>query len=190
MLVRIAVGVAVGLAMGLLLGRVLFRSRSRSLRLAEQGEGFVALAATFLAYGVAEALHGYGFLAVFVAACALRRSEHSHGYHQVMHGFVEQIERLLMALLLFGVGAYVASGGLAALTWKGAAVAVLLHLLIRPASGWLAQLRGPGARMNVRPRPSSASGASDRSSISPTPAVRATSVRTNGRCGRSSSSPS
>ncbi|MFD8474244.1 cation:proton antiporter [Streptomyces globisporus] len=143
-LVRIAVGVAVGLAMGLLLGRVLFRSRSRSLRLAEQGEGFVALAATFLAYGVAEALHGYGFLAVFVAACALRRSEHSHGYHQVMHGFVEQIERLLMALLLFGVGAYVASGGLAALTWKGAAVAVLLHLLIRPASGWLAQLRGPG----------------------------------------------
>ncbi|MFD4595922.1 cation:proton antiporter [Streptomyces rubiginosohelvolus] len=143
-LVRIAVGVATGLAIGLLLGRVLFRSRSRSLRLAEQGEGFVALAATFLAYGLAEALHGYGFLAVFVAACALRRSEHSHGYHQVMHGFVEQIERLLMALLLFGVGAYVASGGLAALTWKGAAVAVLLHLLIRPASGWLAQLRGPG----------------------------------------------
>ncbi|MGW6464762.1 cation:proton antiporter [Streptomyces rubiginosohelvolus] len=143
-LVRIAVGVATGLAIGLLLGRVLFRSRSRSLRLAEQGEGFVALAATFLAYGLAEALHGYGFLAVFVAACALRRSEHSHGYHRVMHGFVEQIERLLMALLLFGVGAYVASGGLAALTWKGAAVAVLLHLLIRPASGWLAQLRGPG----------------------------------------------
>ncbi|MFE6701212.1 cation:proton antiporter, partial [Streptomyces sp. NPDC057718] len=148
-LVRITVGVALGLAIGHLLGRVLFRSRARSLRLAEQGEGFVALAATFLSYGVTEALHGYGFLAVFATACALRRSEHSHGYHQVMHSFVEQIERLLMALLLFGVGAYLASGGLAALTWRGAALAVLLHLLIRPASGWLAQLRGPG-RPNER----------------------------------------
>ncbi|MEU5284301.1 cation:proton antiporter [Streptomyces sp. CA-278952] len=143
-LVRVSVGVAVGLAIGLLLGRVLFRSRARSLRLAEQGEGFVALAATFLSYGAAEALHGYGFLAVFATACALRRSERSHGYHQVMHAFVEQIERLLMALLLFGVGAFVASGGLAALTWRGAAVGVLLHLLIRPAAGRLALLRGPG----------------------------------------------
>ncbi|MGW6286071.1 cation:proton antiporter [Streptomyces sp. NPDC055107] len=143
-LVRTSVGVAAGLAIGLLLGRLLFRSRAGSLRLAEQGEGFVALAATFLAYGLTEALHGYGFLAVFVTACTLRRSEHSHGYHQVMHAFVEQIERLLMALLLFGVGAYVASGGLAALTWRGAAVGVLLHLLIRPAAGLLAQLRGPG----------------------------------------------
>ncbi|MFH9397257.1 cation:proton antiporter [Streptomyces sp. NPDC017556] len=148
-LVRISAGVAVGLAIGLLLGRVLFRSRARSLRLAEQGEGFVALAATFLSYGVAEALHGYGFLAVFATACALRGSEHSHGYHQVMHAFVEQIERLLMALLLFGVGAFVASGGLAALTWRGAAVGVLLHLLIRPAAGRLALLRGPG-RPNER----------------------------------------
>ncbi|MDQ0983058.1 sodium:proton antiporter [Streptomyces sp. V2I9] len=148
-LVRIAVGTAAGLAIGLLLGRVLFRSRARSLRLAEQGEGFVALAATFLVYGVAEALHGYGFLAVFATACALRRSEHSHGYHRVMHAFVEQIERLLMALLLFGVGAFIASGGLAALTWRGAAVGVLLHLLIRPVTGLLAQLRGPG-RPNER----------------------------------------
>ncbi|MFE9016301.1 cation:proton antiporter [Streptomyces cyaneofuscatus] len=61
-----------------------------------------------------------------------------------MHGFVEQVERLLMALLLFAVGAFVASGGLAALTWRGAAIGVLLHVLIRPAIGWLAQLRGPG----------------------------------------------
>lgn len=143
-LVRIGVGVAAGTAIGLLLGRVLFRARAKSLRLAEHGEGFVALAAMFLSYGVTEALHGYGFLAVFATACALRRSERDHGYNKVMHGFVEQVERLLMALLLFAVGAFVASGGLAALTWRGAAIGVLLHILIRPAIGWLAQLRGPG----------------------------------------------
>ncbi|SBV03768.1 sodium/proton antiporter, CPA1 family [Streptomyces sp. MnatMP-M77] len=145
-IVRITVGVTVGLTIGYLLGRLLFRARAKPLRLAEQGEGFVALAATFLTYGLSEALHGYGFLAVFVTACALRRAEHSHGYQRVMHAFVEQIERLLMALLLFGVGAYVASGGLAELTWRGAAVSMLLIFLIRPLSGWLAQLRGPGGR--------------------------------------------
>ncbi|SCD66191.1 cation:proton antiporter [Streptomyces sp. OspMP-M43] len=145
-LVRITVGVTAGLTIGHLMGRLLFRARAKPLRLAEQGEGFVALAATFLAYGLTEALHGYGFLAVFVTACALRRTEHSHGYQRVMHAFVEQIERLLMALLLFGVGAYVASGGLAELTWRGATVSMLLLLLIRPCSGWLAQLRGPGGR--------------------------------------------
>ncbi|MFJ6438384.1 cation:proton antiporter [Streptomyces sp. NPDC091416] len=143
-LVRITVGVVAGVAVGLLLGQVLFQARTRSLRLAEQGEGFLALAATFLAYGIAETLHGYGFLAVFTTACALRRSERTHGFHKVLHGFVEQIERLLMTLLLFGVGAFIASGGLAALTWRGAAVGLLLHLLIRPATGWFAQLRGPG----------------------------------------------
>ncbi|NEE29564.1 sodium:proton antiporter, partial [Streptomyces sp. SID7982] len=84
------------------------------------GERFVALAAMFLSYGVTEALHGYGFLAVFITACVLRRSERDHGYNQVTHGFVEQVERLLMALLLFAVGAFAASGGLAALTWQGA----------------------------------------------------------------------
>jgi len=145
LLLRVGVGVAAGVATGLLLGWVLFRARSRSLRLAEHGEGFVALAAMFLSYGVAESLHGYGFLAVFATACALRRSERSHGYNRVMHAFVEQVERLLMAVLLLGVGAFVASGGLASLTWRGAAVGVLLHLLIRPVSGWIAQLRGPGA---------------------------------------------
>ncbi|MEU0158299.1 cation:proton antiporter [Streptomyces sp. NPDC006261] len=144
LLLRVTVGVVVGIAIGLLLGQVLFRSRARSLRLAEQGEGFVALAAMCLSYGVAEMLHGYGFLAVFATACALRRSERNHGYNRVMHDFVDQVERLLMAVLLLGLGAFVALGGLASLTWRGAAVGVLLHLLIRPATGWLAQLGGPG----------------------------------------------
>ncbi|WP_306414699.1 MULTISPECIES: hypothetical protein [unclassified Streptomyces] len=61
------------------------------------------------------------------------------------------LARLLMALLLFAVGVYVASGGLAALTWKGAAVGVLLHLLVRSApvrgrAGRHGTPRGPDRR--------------------------------------------
>ena len=67
-------------------------------------DGLVALGATLVAYGVAEAAHGYGFLAVFVAALALRETERDHEFHEVMHDFAEQVERLLMMLVLVLLG--------------------------------------------------------------------------------------
>jgi NhaP-type Na+/H+ or K+/H+ antiporter len=51
---RLTVGTLVGLAAGWLLSRLFFRSRLERARLADQAEGFVALAATLLAYGFAE----------------------------------------------------------------------------------------------------------------------------------------
>jgi NhaP-type Na+/H+ or K+/H+ antiporter len=146
---RAAVGVLTGLAIGLLLGRMFFRARVSALRLSEHMEGFVALGATFVSYGVAELLHGYGFLAVFVTACAIRSAERSHGYHKVLHEFTEQVERLLTAFLLFLLGGYLVTGGLGALDWPGALVAVLLVLVIRPVTGWVAQL---GFRAGTRER--------------------------------------
>ncbi|SEH00737.1 NhaP-type Na+/H+ or K+/H+ antiporter [Nonomuraea solani] len=140
---RTVAGAVAGLLIGRLLGRMFFRARSDGLRLSERRDGFVALAATFLAYGVTELAHGYGFVAVFVTALTIRRAEHGHGYNNVLHGFVEQIERLLTAWLLLLLGGFVATGGLAALTWRGAAVGVLLLLVIRPLTGWLSQWRGP-----------------------------------------------
>ncbi|MEU1892941.1 cation:proton antiporter [Streptomyces pristinaespiralis] len=146
---KAAVGVLTGLAIGLLLGRMFFRARVSALRLSEHMEGFVALGATFVSYGVAELLHGYGFLAVFVTACAIRSAERSHGYHKVLHEFTEQVERLLTAFLLFLLGGYLVTGGLGALDWPGALVAVLLVLVIRPVTGWVAQL---GFRAGTRER--------------------------------------
>ncbi|MFI0355420.1 cation:proton antiporter [Actinomadura sp. 9N407] len=138
----IAAGVAVGLAVGWALGRLFFGSDRPPLRLAERNEGFVALAATLLSYGIAEMAHGYGFVAVFATACAIRAAERSHGYHSVLHGFVEQVERLFTAWLLLLLGGFVATGGLAALTWQGAAVGVLLLVVIRPVVAWASLYRG------------------------------------------------
>ncbi|GAA3094228.1 cation:proton antiporter [Nonomuraea salmonea] len=131
-----------GLLIGYLLGRLFFRGAAGGPPLSERRDGFVALAATFLAYGVTELIHGYGFIAVFVTACAIRRAEHGHGYNNVLHGFVEQLERLFTAWLLLLLGGFVATGGLAALTWRGAAVGLLLLLVIRPLAGWLSQWGG------------------------------------------------
>ncbi|MEW5629983.1 cation:proton antiporter [Streptomyces hydrogenans] len=141
-LVGIAVGVAVGVVTGWVLGWMFFRARPRALRLSEHMEGFVAIGATFVAYGAAELSRGYGFLAVFVTACTIRAAERDHGYHKVLHGFTEQIERLLTVFLLFLLGGYLVTHGLPSLTWQGALVAVLLLLVVRPAAGYAALLGG------------------------------------------------
>ncbi|MFF3350790.1 cation:proton antiporter [Streptomyces sp. NPDC002779] len=140
---KCAVGLAVGGGVGWLLGWMFFRVRASALRLSKHMEGFVALGATFLSYGIAEVLHGYGFLSVFVTACAIRAAERSHGYHKVLHEFTEQIERLLTAVLLFLLGGYLVAGALSALTLMGALLGALVLLVVRPLTGWLAQIGTP-----------------------------------------------
>jgi sodium/hydrogen antiporter len=143
---KIAVGMVVGAASGKLLGLLFFRPRSKVLRLAAHAEGFTALAATFLSYGLTEVAGGYGFLAVFVSALTIRASERRHEYHQVLHDFVEQIERLLTVLLLVFFGGAVARGLLNALTWQAVALGLTVVLLIRPATAWLALAGAPADR--------------------------------------------
>jgi NhaP-type Na+/H+ or K+/H+ antiporter len=146
LLYKLGVGVLLGLGTGWLLGRLFFRAATDAVRLAKHSEGFVALAATFLAYGVTELAGGYGFLAVFVCAVSIRGSERTHSYHQVLHDFAEQIERLLTVLVLLLFGGAVVGGLLAPLTWRAAAVGLALVLLVRPLTAWLALRGAPGTR--------------------------------------------
>ncbi|WP_106211629.1 cation:proton antiporter [Glaciihabitans tibetensis] len=134
---RLTIGVALGLAVGWLLGRLFFSRVADRLQLTEKAEGFVAIAATFLAYGVTELAEGYGFIAVFVCACAIRGSERAHGYHGVLHKFVEQIERLLTVAVVILLGGAVARGLLADIGWPEIAVALAFLLIIRPLAGWI-----------------------------------------------------
>ena len=133
---KLVVGLVGGILVGKLLGVVVFRT-PENLRLASRGEGFVALAGTFLAYGCTEAAGGYGFLAVFVAAVALRRSESDHDYHQTLHDFAEQTEQLLMIALVLLLGGAVASGILAPLTWPAALTGLLVLFVVRPVTAWV-----------------------------------------------------
>lgn len=134
---RLAAGIGVGLAIGWALGRLFFSSIAEKFHLAEKSEGFVAIAATFLAYGAAEILHGYGFIAVFVCACTLRAAERAHGYHVVLHTFVEQVERILTVVVIVLLGGAVGRGLLAGIGWQEVAVAAAVLLVVRPLAGWL-----------------------------------------------------
>ncbi len=133
---KLVVGLVGGVLVGKLLGIVVFHT-PENLRLASRGEGFVALAGTFLAYGLTEVVGGYGFLAVFVAAVALRRSESDHDYHETLHDFAEQTEQLLMIALVLLLGGAVASGILAPLTWPAAVTGLLVLFVVRPVTAWI-----------------------------------------------------
>jgi len=135
---RLAVGVVVGIVMGKLLARVMFDPPGRLTPLADQSEGFVALAATLLAYGVTELLHAYGFVAVFVTAVTLRTAERRHEFHRVLHDFVRQVEELLVVAVLVLFGGALIAGVLGPLTWQGVVVAVLAVFVVRPVAGRLA----------------------------------------------------
>ena len=137
---RVGVGVAVGLGVGWLLGKLFFSTNR--FKVTDRAEGFVALAATFLAYGAAELVEGYGFVAVFVCACAIRASERTHEYHAVLHKFVEQIERLLTVAVVVLLGGAVARGLLAGITWLDIAIAAGFLIVIRPLAGLIALTPG------------------------------------------------
>ncbi|MCW2622480.1 MAG: sodium:proton antiporter [Frankiales bacterium] len=143
---KIAAGLAVGVATGWLIGRLAFSARRRTLRLSEHREGSVALGATALAYGLAEVASGYGFLAVFAAAVAIRGSERFHEYHRDLHQFTEQIERLLTVLVLLLLGMALADGVLAGIGPAEVAVAVAVVLVVRPVAGALALIGSGGTR--------------------------------------------
>lgn len=134
---KILVGALVGWLTGLALGRMAFRSTFSTLRAAEFGNPLLALAATFSVYGLAELVGGYGFIAVFAAALAIRSIERGHGYHRQLHQLIEQLETILTLALLLMLGAAMSSGLLLELGWASILVGVALVFVIRPLIAWL-----------------------------------------------------
>ena len=140
---RTVIGVAVGAGVGWLLGKMAFSAPSRTFRLADSREPVLALAMTLGVYGLAQVLHGYGFVAVFVGALTLRAAERDHDFHEDLHGFIEQLEHILTWAILLLLGAAITAGLLAPLTLSGAALGLLLVLVIRPLTAWVALARTP-----------------------------------------------
>jgi NhaP-type Na+/H+ or K+/H+ antiporter len=139
---RLAGGLLVGWGLGYALMHALFRIQ-RDDGPSRTGDGLTALAIVLVVYAVAQLLHTYGFLAVFVAALVIRHYEHDNAYCATLNLFAEQCERMLMALLLIGFGGALATGLLDALTWREWAAALAIVLVLRPVGAWLCLLGLP-----------------------------------------------
>ncbi|WP_126974680.1 cation:proton antiporter [Frigidibacter oleivorans] len=133
---EIAAGVGCGWLIGRAFGWITFRIPAET-KLAQTGDGMIALAATFVSYGVTEAVNGYGFLAVFVAALAFRDAHRTHDFHREMHDITEQVERVAMMVLLIFFGGALVGGLLAPLRAVDVAGVLAILLVIRPLAGWL-----------------------------------------------------
>lgn len=142
LLARIAIALAIGWLFGRVLGRLVFDGAWRLPPIAASSQGFVALGITMAAYGLTELLHGYGFLAVFLAAVFLRRHRSTDDYHTVLHRFAGEIEQLVSSVLLvlFGGALVLLLDGLG---WRGLAVALGVLFVVRPLAGHLAMLGSP-----------------------------------------------
>ena len=131
---EIGAGVTGGYLIGRAFGWVTFRIPAET-KLAQTGDGLIALAATFVSYGLTEMIHSYGFLSVFVTALTFRHAHRSHDFHREMHDVTEQVERLAMMVLLLLFGGALARGLLEGLSWWDVAAAVVILLVIRPLTG-------------------------------------------------------
>jgi NhaP-type Na+/H+ or K+/H+ antiporter len=132
---KLAAAVVVGWLTGRLLGYIAFRL-PHAARLAGTGDGLAAIGITCMCYGLTEIAHGYGFLAVFVAAVTLRAAERRHHFHEQLHAFTEQVERLLMMLVLVCFGAAIADGSIfVALSWEVVLVGLIILFVVRPLFG-------------------------------------------------------
>lgn len=140
---RIAAGVGVGAAVGWASGRYVFGRSVETDQNNDPGgeedgttnEGLVVMGTLLAAYGLAEIVGGYGFLAVFVGAVTARQHESGSDYHAVSHHFVDQVERVVLVGMLLGFGGLLASGVLAALTWPAVLLGVAVLLVVRPLAG-------------------------------------------------------
>ena len=138
---KLLAGGVMGWAVGKAMGWLFFHAHKRGL--SRHADGLVAIGATFIAYAATEIVHGYGFLAVFVCALTIRASEREDDFHEEMHDFAEQIERLLMMLVLVLFGGALANGLLDALTWTDVAIGLAILFIVRPVFGYLSLIGSP-----------------------------------------------
>ena len=135
-LLKIFLGVLIGYLLGRSIGYLL--ESLPEIKGIKNPHGFVAISITLMTYGITELLHGYGFLAVFIAALSIRYEEKIHNrVEEKMHHFVEEVERFLLVIWLILFGGFTLDGIFEYIDWRGILFALMLIFLIRPISGMI-----------------------------------------------------
>lgn len=148
-LYKTVMAVIVGIACGWLLAKVMFSIPNTSSHINSISAGILALSLGLFPYGLAELLHSYGFIAVFVASCMFRRQEETHEHILVMHDFSEELERIMIAVMFTFMGVYLTQEFLDDFRWYMLPMGLIILFLIRPISGMIG-LIGSGMTKGTR----------------------------------------
>jgi NhaP-type Na+/H+ or K+/H+ antiporter len=129
----IAGGTAIGALIGLAAAWSVKRLRDREL-LAPAFDGYHAIAAVLVIYGLAEVAGTYGFLAAFAGGLAFRRYEADHEANVRIHEGSELAEKLLELAVILVLGSLLTFTGLSVPGWEGWLLAALVIAAVRPVA--------------------------------------------------------
>ncbi|MFP9099259.1 cation:proton antiporter [Flavobacterium sp. RHBU_24] len=139
--IKIIVGVAVGIFTGWALYKlVLLLSSGDSSTLSKVSKGILSLALLLLPYAVSEIAGGYGFIAVFFAACMFSRYEEHQPQVTSLHDFNEELERFVVAVIFVVTGFFIALRHAVLFDIYTLLTALCLILIVRPAAGYLSYI--------------------------------------------------
>jgi sodium/hydrogen antiporter len=137
-----AVGLAVALGAGVGYGLAAMAVRLRDRRLFDpRYDGWLAVAAVLVIYGLTEMASADGFVAAFAGGVAFRRYEHGHEYNARVHDGADMVEKFTELALVLLIGSLVTLDGLQAPGLEGWLLVPFLLLALRPASVAVALLR-------------------------------------------------
>lgn len=145
LLLKTAIGVGAGLLTGWLLYKLVFSVSSRNKTLSKISRGILSLSLVLLPYAIAEIIGGYGFLAVFFAACIFSNYEKHLEHMASLHDFNEELESFAVAVIFITIGIFIAVHSNVLTNWPVMVVAVAMVMVVRPAAGYISLM---GAKLN------------------------------------------
>ncbi len=106
-------------------------------------EDFVGLSTILISYSVAELVHGYGFLAVFVAGVSMYNLCLGDERSLSRLKFMERIEKLTEIATILLLGSLLRIEPMLKFAVPGLLIAGLLLLVIRPLGAWVSTIGSP-----------------------------------------------
>lgn len=142
--IKVLIGAAIGLATGWGLYKLVFNISSDK-DLNKISRGILSLALILLPYTITEYVGGYGFIAVFFAACIFSDFEKHEEHMNSLHEFNRELEGFVMAVIFIATGVFLALHEQILYNWQVISVALALVLIVRPVAGYISLL---GAKLN------------------------------------------